>query len=175
MVLLGHRSVAFGQPCQDVGMSMNTLQVAESRSISRIFQPFIPQGRLTSQPCRAHLAGMPILRTCRNSSIRIGTEATGSEGWGKEISTILFAGRQRSQAHFPCCTSSHRRPDARRQATSTEQGTDVTGDTALQSWKQKAPGFLLLIFGLGATIGPAVDGIHGQVHLVGTLSIPFAS
>ncbi|CAL5226963.1 g9848 [Coccomyxa viridis] len=116
---------------------MNTLQVAESRSISRIFQPFIPQGRLTSQPCRAHLAG-----------------------------------RQRSQAHFPCCTSSHRRPDARRQATSTEQGTDVTGDTALQSWKQKAPGFLLLIFGLGATIGPAVDGIHGQVHLLQYDSAP---
>ncbi len=51
----------------------------------------------------------------------------------------------------------------------------MTGDTAVQSWKQKAPSFLLLMFGLGATIGPAVDGIHGQVHLVTTFPISFAS
>ena len=51
----------------------------------------------------------------------------------------------------------------------------MTGDAAVQTWKQKAPSFLLLMFALGATIGPAVDGIHGQVHLVGTLPISFTS
>lgn len=33
-------------------------------------------------------------------------------------------------------------------------------------WKHKAPKFLAVMFLLGATVGPAVDGIHGQVHLL---------
>lgn len=65
--------------------------------------------------------------------------------------------------------SSHQKQHARVQATSTEQNTDVSVIMPLQSWKQKAPMFLAIMFFLGATIGPAVDGIHGQVHLVRTL------
>ncbi|BDA49345.1 hypothetical protein COCOBI_13-4570 [Coccomyxa sp. Obi] len=33
-------------------------------------------------------------------------------------------------------------------------------------WKEKAPKFLAILFLLGATVGPAIDGIHGQVHLL---------
>ena len=34
------------------------------------------------------------------------------------------------------------------------------------SWKSKTPGFLAALFAAGATLGPALDGIHGQVHLL---------
>ena len=63
--------------------------------------------------------------------------------------------------------SLHQKQHARVQATSTEQDTDVS--VAVPGWKQKAPKLLLIMIFLGATIGPAVDGIHGQVHLVRTL------
>ncbi|EIE24909.1 hypothetical protein COCSUDRAFT_62319 [Coccomyxa subellipsoidea C-169] len=33
-------------------------------------------------------------------------------------------------------------------------------------WKRKAPNFIAIMFLLGATVGPAIDGIHGQVHLL---------
>ena len=36
----------------------------------------------------------------------------------------------------------------------------------ISRWKKKAPTFIASMFLLGATVGPAIDGIHGQVHLV---------
>lgn len=42
----------------------------------------------------------------------------------------------------------------------------VDKDIETPGWKEKAPNFLAVMFLLGATVGPAVDGIHGQVHLV---------
>ena len=54
------------------------------------------------------------------------------------------------------------------QAVRTEQSTGIGTRKSTAAWKQKAPRFLATMFLLGATIGPAVDGIHGQVHLVST-------
>ena len=34
------------------------------------------------------------------------------------------------------------------------------------SWRSKTPGFLAALFAAGATLGPALDGIHGTVHLL---------
>lgn len=34
------------------------------------------------------------------------------------------------------------------------------------SWKSKTPKFLAALFAAGATLGPALDGIHGTVHLL---------
>lgn len=33
-------------------------------------------------------------------------------------------------------------------------------------WRSKTPGFLAALFAAGATLGPALDGIHGTVHLL---------
>ena len=35
-----------------------------------------------------------------------------------------------------------------------------------KTWQQKAPAFLGSLYALGACMGPLIDGIHGQVHLV---------
>ena len=77
-----------------------------------------------------------------------------------------FAGLRQSKGPMLFSMSSHQKQHARMQATSTEQNTDVSVAMPVQGWKQKAPKHLLIMFFLGATIGPAVDGIHGQVHLV---------
>ena len=44
--------------------------------------------------------------------------------------------------------------------------TEAPSRTLAPQWKQRAPKFLAAMFLLGSTVGPAVDGIHGQVHLV---------
>ena len=41
-----------------------------------------------------------------------------------------------------------------------------------KTWQQKAPAFLGVMYALGATVGPLVDGIHGQVHLVHSTCCP---
>lgn len=54
----------------------------------------------------------------------------------------------------------------RQQAVSSEQSAETADLKGAKSWTEKAPTFLAVMFLLGATVGPAVDGIHGQVHLV---------
>ncbi|KAL3162006.1 hypothetical protein ABBQ38_009081 [Trebouxia sp. C0009 RCD-2024] len=34
------------------------------------------------------------------------------------------------------------------------------------SWRSRTPAFLAALFAAGATLGPALDGIHGTVHLL---------
>ena len=66
------------------------------------------------------------------------------------------------------CNDACQRHFSRMQAVRTEQSASIKNCESRAGWKQKAPRFLATMFLLGATIGPAVDGIHGQVHLVST-------
>ncbi|CAK0786152.1 hypothetical protein CVIRNUC_009365 [Coccomyxa viridis] len=68
-----------------------------------------------------------------------------------------------------CRDACQRHFTSRMQAVRTEQSTGIGTRKSTAAWKQKAPRFLATMFLLGATIGPAVDGIHGQVHLIGSL------
>ena len=52
------------------------------------------------------------------------------------------------------------------QAVSREQSAETADIRGAKSLAEKAPRFLAVMLLLGATVGPAVDGIHGQVHLV---------
>lgn len=60
----------------------------------------------------------------------------------------------------------HRERTLHMLATRTEQSSDAAPVEGTHVWKQRALEFFAVMFFLGATIGPAVDGIHGQVHLV---------
>jgi hypothetical protein len=87
----------------------------------------------------------------------------------------LLKAHSGGRVYGPRPSSCHKRGNYRPCLAVRASKTDAPPRTLAPQWKQKAPKFLGVMFLLGATVGPAVDGIHGQVHLVPTCFLPLSA